>query len=61
MAANNKQYLIPGYGIIDEKNENKQWLMPGDGVTDEEAADVVGEAVRKARLIFLKNRSIIKI
>ncbi len=37
MAANNKQYLIPGYGFIDEKNEDEQWMIPGYGFTDEEA------------------------
>lgn len=42
MAKNNKQYLIPGYGFIDEKNEDEQWLVPGFGFTDEEVAAAGG-------------------
>jgi len=36
--ANDKQYLIPGYGYIDAKNEGEQWLIPGLGYTTESEA-----------------------
>ncbi len=42
MAQNNKQYLIPGYGYVDEKDEGEQWLIPGYGYTNEEAATAGG-------------------
>jgi hypothetical protein len=50
MAVNNKQYLIPGVGFLDSKNEDEQWLMPGYGFIDEES-EVGGAADIRRHII----------
>ncbi len=42
LAASAKQFVIPGYGFINQKVEDEQWLIPGYGFIDEEPAPVGG-------------------
>lgn len=54
MAENHRQYLIPGYGYIDEKNEARQWLIPGYGYMNERAPDFIDfafEAIAQSTLV----------
>lgn len=52
-AANDKQFLIPGYGFIDIKDQDEQWLIPGYGFVDEEAgaAPPAGGGINQAIII----------
>lgn len=34
--AANKQFLVPGYGYTDQKEQDEQWQIPGYGYIDEE-------------------------
>ncbi len=51
--ANDKQFLIPGYGFVDQKAEDEQWLIPGYGFIDEEtgAAPPAGGEFNQAIII----------
>lgn len=42
LAVNDKQFIIPGYGFIDQKAEDEQWVVPGYGFIDEEPAPAAG-------------------
>lgn len=40
--AANKQFLIPGYGYVDQKEQEEQWLIPGYGYIDEKPVPAAG-------------------
>jgi hypothetical protein len=44
--AGSKQYFIPGYGMVDDKNTGKTYFIPGYGIINESVSSATPTSIR---------------
>lgn len=58
--AANKQFLVPGYGFVDQKTDDEQWLLPGYGFMDEETGGAPPASTFIPRIIISRKEKFIE-